>query len=454
MKRAVGPQKEEVLAEQVVSPAGGSTVREAQGAWRFALPLLLLLYIGFAGLHAASVPTGRTGYQNAPDEAAHMAYVRSVASFHLPTHARPTPFTDKTVGNGYEWHQPPLYYTLAAPFLVFGEQSIRIFSLLCGVGALLLIYRGARMLFPMDPVAALLAVGVAALTPTHFAITSTVNNDVLLEVCFSASLVILIGALQHGFSGRSALILGLTIGAAVLTKATGLLLLPIFGAALLLMWRSGSPPRELLRRGGVTLAVVLLLSGWWFARNQALYGQLLPLRLFAADFGHTAQAAPMVERLGGWGAYYVQAGLWTFFSFWAVYGSARNAAEQRAVEQGIPSFLPSQIYLLLGIACLCAGVGLGRLHIQRRALFTQMQIECLWLLGLTIALVGLSYAAFISTYFQMQGRYMFPAMLPLCLVFALGFRGLFAERWKNPASALLLALLGAIAAAFMRYVLP
>ncbi len=429
------------------------------------LPLLLLLYVGFACLHAFSVPTGKTGYQNAPDEAAHAVYVRNVATFHLPTHDHPTPFTDKTVPNGYEWHQPPLYYVLAAPFLVFGEHGVRLFSILCGVGGLLLIYRGGRMLFPADPVVALVAVGMAALTPTHIAITSTINNDVLLELCFSASLVLLIGALQNGFSRRSAMWLGLSIGAAILTKATGLLLLPVFGAAVLLMWRSGSAPKEplhnsgktkeLLRNSGITLVMVLLLCGWWFARNQALYGELIPLRLFAADFGHTVQAAPMVERLGGWGAYYLQAGLWTFFSFWAVYGSARNAEELRALEQGKQVlFLEPRIYLLLGMVCLCAVIGLGRLHLQRRTLFTRVQIECLWLLFLTMALVGLAYGVFISKYFQMQGRYMFPAMLPLSLVFGLGFRGLFPERWKNPASALLLVLLGVIAAAFMRYVLP
>ncbi|MCW3094913.1 MAG: 4-amino-4-deoxy-L-arabinose transferase and related glycosyltransferase of family [Chthonomonadaceae bacterium] len=417
--------------------------------WRFALPLLLLLYLGFACVHALVVPVGQTGYQNAPDEAAHVNFVRSVASFHLPTHDHPTPFSDIPVANGYEWHQPPLYYVVAAPFLVFGERGVRFCSIVFGLCALLLIYRAGRLLFPADRVVALLAVGLAALTPTHIAITSTVNNDVLLEVCFSATLLLLIGALQTGFIRRTALWVGLTIGAAILTKATGLLLLPVFGLALFLMWRSGTSWRELVRHAAVTLVIVALLSGWWFVRNQALYGQPLPLRLFAADFGMTAQAAPRAEAMGGWGAYYLQAGLLTFLSFWAVYGRTAHDA-----KYGIPEFLPEQIYLLLGIACLCAAGGMVRLHLQRRALFTTVQLQSLWLCFLTIAFVGMSYLAFIAKYFQMQGRYLFPAMLPIAVVFALAFRGAFPERWKNPASGLLLALLGATAFAFLRFVMP
>ncbi len=418
-----------------------------RGIWRFALPALLMIYVGFACLHAFLVPTGQTGYQNAPDEAAHLVYVRNVAAFHLPTHDHPTPFSATSVPNGLEWHQPPLYYGVAAPFLVLGAQGVRLCSILLGVCGLLLIHRAGRLLFPADPVVAALAVGIAALTPTHFAITSTVNNDVLLEVCFSATLLALIGALQNGFTWRSALWLGLTIGGAILTKATGLLLLPVFAFALFLMWRSGGSWRDLARHGAVTVVVVLLISGWWFARNQALYGQLLPLRLFAADFGHTAQAAPRAEAMGGWGTYYLQAGIWTFFSFWAVYGTARSAV------QGIPMFLPVQIYLLLGIACLCTACGTVRLHLQAKKLFTTPQRQGIGICLATIALVGMAYLAFIAKYFQMQGRYLFPAMLPITLLFALNFRGIFPERWKNFASALLLALLGLVGIAFLCYVM-
>jgi hypothetical protein len=439
-------------AERIESePAATAPASRSRfGGERFLLPLLLVVYLGFACLHAFVVPIGQNGRQNTPDEGAHLSFVRSVASFHLPTHDRPAPYPGSTGANGYEWHQPPLYYALAAPFLAIGGQhGVRLFSILCGFAGLLLIYRGGRLLFPADPVVALLAVGMAALTPTHVAITSSIDNDVLLEVCFSAALCLLIGALQKGLTLRSAAWLGLSIGAAILTKATGLLLLPILGFAVLLMAVSGTARQDLLQRCAVTLGIVVLLSGWWFVRNQALYGQLLPLRLFAADFGHTALAAPMAEALGGWGAYFVRACCWTFFSFWAVYG--RKPFD---LANGIQRFLPTEIYVLMGIACLCAAAGFTRLHFQRKALFTTAQLQGLWVCFLTIALVGLSYIAFISHYFQMQGRYLFPAMLPISVVFALGFRGIFPERYKNAASALMLGVWGAVALAYLPFILP
>ena len=67
---------------------------------------LVLVYLLLAGAYSAVTPAA-TPEQHNPDENAHMLYVRAVAAGHLPV------FTD--VMHGYENHQPPLYYILAAP---------------------------------------------------------------------------------------------------------------------------------------------------------------------------------------------------------------------------------------------------------------------------------------------------------------------------------------------------
>src|SRR5579871_802346 len=59
------------------------------GWMRLALPCLILHYLVFACLHACYVPTGQTGYQNAPDEAAHVTYIRVLATGRLPTRDHP-----------------------------------------------------------------------------------------------------------------------------------------------------------------------------------------------------------------------------------------------------------------------------------------------------------------------------------------------------------------------------
>lgn len=415
--------------------------RSLVGVWRAAIPVLLALYLCLAVVHARLAPTGQTGYQNAPDEAAHMVYVRTVAAGHLP--ARETAKSDP---QGYEWHQPPLYYFLAARVLPLGERAVRGLSILCGLAGLWLIYRAARVLFPDDPFLAALAVGLAALTPTHIAITSTVNNDALLEVCFSGALLALFGALTGGFTLARAAWLGLALGAAILTKATGVLLIPVALLAFFLLWRGGETPQNVVRGAAWTGLIAVAICGWWLARNAMLYGEWLPLTAFRESFGGTAQAQDMAAQLGGWGAYWQLVGQWSFQSFWAVYG------DSRAARVGAPRFLPEQLYLLTGLISVAALVGLVRAHFRRTTEFTETQRYGILLLFATAGLVALSFVGFLRTYFQTQGRYLFPAMLPLSLLFGLGWRSVLPERYGALASGLLLILLTALSLAFLRYV--
>jgi 4-amino-4-deoxy-L-arabinose transferase-like glycosyltransferase len=400
---------------------------------------LLVVYAGLAITHAHTVPMGATGYQNAPDEAAHLRYVQSIAEGHLPTRA-----SSANDPLGYEWHQPPLYYAYAALFRPFGAQAVRYASILCGLAGILLVYLAARQLFPSDPLLAAVAAGMAALTPTHIAITSTVGNDALLEVCFSGALLVLVCALHGGFTLWRAGWLGVAIGGAILTKATGVLLLPVLVAGLFLLYRNGEKPAAIWKGAAWSLLLALAVCGWWLVRNALLYGELLPLRAFAQAFGGTRQAADVAAQMGGWGAYAQQAALWSYQSFWAVYGTPETA------KLGVPVFLPAQFYWIIGLVNLAAVGGLVRAHFHR-AEFTQAQRAGIYLLFLTLALVALSFGAFLRQYFQVQGRYLYPAMLAIAVLFALGWRRVIPERYGGLSVGLLLTFLGALAVIFLRY---
>jgi 4-amino-4-deoxy-L-arabinose transferase-like glycosyltransferase len=435
------------------------TVPPLTGAWRWSLPLLMLLYLGLAVLHAQFVPIGQTGYQNAPDEAAHVSYVHTIAAGRLPV--RPGGAEGPSSGvqaasalPSYEWHQPPLYYGLAALFVKLGDRGLRTSSILCGLVGLLFIYRASRLLVPGDPLIAVVATGIAALTPSHIAITSTVNNDALLEVCFSGALLVMIGALLGGLTLRRAGWIGAAIGAAILTKATGLLLIPVALFSLGLLWRLGEPPRRLWQGAAWMFSLCLAICGWWFLRNHQIYHEWLPLEAFRASFASTTQAAdvasgrvpglPVESRSG----YYILVANWTFRSFWAVYGTPRSAVI------GAPRFLEDQIYLLLAVLSLAVMGGLLRLHLRRKIDFTEVQSFAIWLFVATIGMVGLAFVGFIMQYFQTQGRYLYPAMLPICLLFALGWRALFPTRYAALAGGMLLVLLAVVDLAFLRQVAP
>ncbi len=397
----------------------------------------------FACFHAWSVPTTFTGLQNAPDEAAHISYVHSIHSGHLPI--RPTPGAPSTPPI-YEWHQPPLYYIFASSFYALGDRGLRLASILCGFVGILVIYRATRTLIPDDPILAITSAGISSLTPTHIALTSVVNNDAMLELYCSTTLLILIFMLFSGVTIRRACWLGSAIGAAILTKSTGVLLLPVMVAAFLLMWRNGEQPRKLFVAASCATAFMLAIDGWWFLRNTRLYGQPLPIAAFRQAFEGTALAANLAARWG-WGGYWRHLFQWTFQSFWAVFGSVWTAT-----HDGAPLFLESHIYLLMGILCGCAGVGLIRIHFRNRQDYTRLQQSAFGLLFLMVGLVAIAFVGFTSHYFQAQGRYLFPAMLPLCILMATGWKGLFPTRYAGAACGVLLLFLAGLDAALFNQI--
>ncbi len=385
------------------------------GLGRGLLALLIGLYLALGSLHAVTVPSGSSGYQNAPDEYAHRLYVESVSRGRFPS-----PADAVTEPRAYEWHQPPLYYLLAARFAGPQERGLRFVSLGLGVIGLMLIFRAARLLFPGSLTVSFLALGIAAFTPTHLALTSVVNNDGLLEVCFSWMLLVSIASLLSGFTMYRAGWIGVAIGAACLTKATGLLLFPAFLVLLLLLRRTGESPKILVRHALWTLTAAFTVCGWWFVRNGRLYGEFLPFRAFSRMFEHTALAQDVVSGkipLGveGWGGYARLVSSWTFQSFFAVYGTPRSA------QFGVPVFLPAQVYLLAGGVVLLAGYGLTRLHFEADTETSPTQRFAFWLLFFVLGCVTLSFAAFVTKYFQAQGRYLFPAMLPISILLAAGY---------------------------------
>lgn len=424
--------------------------------WRWATGLVFCAYLGLTIGHLAITPVAPTSsinYINAPDEAAHLGYVRALAEGHrLPVRNDPDFPT-------YEWHQPPLYYLLGVALYGAGGQAVRWVSVGLGFGGLLLIFLAARRLFPDDPALAVFATGFTALLPMRQAITASVGNDVLTEACFSLTLLLLIEAFRNGMTAQRAAYIGFAFGGALLTKATGLLLLPVVLAALLLLAREGETVPTLWKGGVIIFAMAALMSAGWFARNRALYHEFAPVRAFVHEFEGTAKARDWIGKqtlaVNFWTGdlqlsntmtregYLMLIANWTFRTFWAAYTPAHKAAV------GAPEFLPPSFYALYGIFTFTALAGLVRLHFRRKSEFSGLQRKVIFLLFLTIFLVVVSFGGFVWTFFQAQGRYLYPAMLPLSLMAALGLRAVLPTRYRNLGMALTLALFFLLALAFL-----
>jgi 4-amino-4-deoxy-L-arabinose transferase-like glycosyltransferase len=410
----------------------------ADAFWRSAPLLILGLHGVLALLYNWATPFGNNGYANTPDEGAHFQYVAYVArAWRLPRF-------EGYAGVGYEAHQPPLYYFLAALLyhLTGGEgKGVRLLSTLASAGVVWLTWLTLRRLLPHRPEVALVGMGFVAFLPMHLAIGSAVGNDALTNLLFAS---VLYGLLAMGSVG-----LGVLVGLALLTKATAILLLPVVAMGLLLKaQRSGAGWRAGVRQAGIACGIALLIGSWWFLRNALLYDDPLLQKTFLNVFAGTAKAEDFLK-LGMSRAEYARlVADWTFRSFWFAYGTPRTA------HTGVPNFLPDRIYLVLAIWQLMVLVGFVRILRERSGSFSKGGITSgrgepksvspglqgetqeeglqnwLWTALFTFLLVLVSFVLFVRIFFQAQGRYFYPALVPIAVFNALGWDGLLPPRWR------------------------
>ncbi|HEU0009522.1 MAG TPA: glycosyltransferase family 39 protein [Verrucomicrobiae bacterium] len=179
---------------------------------------------------------------------------------------------------GFEMHQPPLYYLVSAtalgtlgltPLDDTGVLVLRFFSLLVGIAQLLVLFALLRLMFPGRPGAQIAGLLLAGLLPAHLCLAHYTTNETLAALFVTASFYGVLRLLKHEvMSTRWLVATGVAFGAALLTKITALLAAPfVFGA---IVWslsrRRERAPAEWLRALGVPLAATLLVCGWHYAR--------------------------------------------------------------------------------------------------------------------------------------------------------------------------------------------
>lgn len=427
-------------------------------AWLLGLLLLLsaLLSAGFA----RATPVGA-----APDEAAHVEYVRVLAMEGRLPRLNLAEHRSSLRDINYEAHQSPLYYTLAVPFYRIGRacggaegaaQGCRVLSILLGLLGIGAIWLLARELAPDRPALWAAAAGFAAFLPMRLHVNASVSNDPLTELTCTLSLLLMLRALRGPWRVREALYLGLALGAALLAKQSNLMLFPAALVAVFLASRSGGavPPadgpaesdltadgvRRFLRTGGVVLGAALLVSGWWFIRNGIIYGDPLAQKAFDWYFSDTTTFA----QFRAWGfsfAEYLSRKVLptTFDTFWGAFGylsPTRPDLFLGAYGSGAPGsrwgYPPqSWLYPWLWIAVEAALLG-GllfrlRLALQRRTASAEARPGAgedstpAAILAIHGLFVLSAFLRFNTTYFQAQGRYLFPAIGFLSLTLAGGW---------------------------------
>jgi 4-amino-4-deoxy-L-arabinose transferase-like glycosyltransferase len=388
----------------------------------FWLALILAAYLVVGSLFAVYTPAWQ-----APDEPAHYNYIRYLAeqrrfpvlqqgdypheyleeikSQKFPSHLSIDPIR-------YEFYQPPLYYLLAtAVFKLFGGAlaPLRLLSVVLGAGLVYVAYRLALTICPKRPALALGTAAFVAFVPMHAATTAAVNNDTPAELLLALVLWGLVRYLRGETDKKALIVVGLLLGLGLLTKIYGLIAVALSVAAVVLRrWRDWRPAAGDLARL-LTPALALVLP--WLARNVAVYGWPDAMGLIRHDavvLGQPTTAQWLADY--GW-RYLIGEGLRTTYrSFWGQFG-----------WMAVP--MDGRIYWALGLFSVAAAAGLiwRLVVVWRRSKCFPGQATPTVLLFLSALLTLLSYLWYNTKFVQHQGRYLFPALIPLGLAAASGW---------------------------------
>ena len=415
-------------------------------SWRWAVAIAAL-YLALAILYGVTIPIFET-----PDENGHYAYI------HELTEGRGLPIQGTPSGErvtGYVASHPPLYYALCAAltfwipddvdfrdwawrnplhangfpgsvgnknFLIHTDAEAfpwrgtpltvhiaRMVSALLGAVAVVGTYGTAWELAGDHKGRPYLALGAATLTafnPMFVFTGGRVANDAAVAAFGALTIWGATRLAVRGLSRRGLVLLGIAQGLAVLSKLSGLTLLPAVALALLIRptlhaSRSKRLPR-LLGDALLLFGAVLLLCGWWFARNWILYGELLGVN---AWLSHTQTVRP--EPIGAMEVIPQLEGL--EMSYWAMFG-------------WFNIFTAPWLYRMWWVLVRLSTVGLVVLLADQwtRYRWSRSTQAGLAVVAISFLLVFASVWRFIMIVLGAQGRYLFPAIAAASTLMMLG----------------------------------
>jgi 4-amino-4-deoxy-L-arabinose transferase-like glycosyltransferase len=396
------------------------------------LVFILIAYLALGTAYALQTPAWQ-----APDEPAHYNYIQFIVEKHaLPIlhqgeydQAYNEEFTRTPQNTAsmsidplrYEDYAPPLYYLLAAPIYALTGgwlTAIRLFSVILGGVLVVVAYLIGAEAYPDQMVFALGGAAFVAFVPQHLAVMSAVNNDSLAELLIALAVLQSMRLFRSTpIPRRKLILLGVTLGLGLLTKATFYYTaVPIAFVALAVYAAKRSPLKKQTRetRGWrvfvkqtlIVFVPALLIGVVWWLRNLIVYGGLDVMGLArhnAVVVGQPTTAQWLIDY--GAGGLLQRFLATTYRSFWGQFGWMSTP-------------MPDREYLLLGGLCVVALIGWLWWLVERG--MKRPTPQAIILILLFVLTVG-GYLYYNVTFVQHQGRYLFPALIPIGLAFAIGW---------------------------------
>ena len=273
--------------------------------------------------------------------------------------------------------------------------------------------------YPTLHILPILAAALTAFNPMFLHIMGSVNNDTLAVMWSSLALALGAGMIVRGITHRSAVLLGIVLGCAALTKASGLalvLVVPVFVLARPMLAafavrgsaRTARGSAHAVRRYSIDVLLivgpVVAIAGWWYVRNWVLYGEVTGTQMMALIAGARDTPALLAELTGEWGSF-----LW---AYWGLFGALNIA-------------LPAWIYQVFQGLWIVAGLGLLLRGVVwlRQSPHTPILSERALLLGMLGAVLGVAFVALLrwtSITLASQGRLLFPIIVAISVLTAWG----------------------------------
>jgi len=305
---------------------------------------------------------------------------------------------------------------------VLAVHIIRFFSVLLGLGTVIVSYRLGRELFPDDPHIALGAMALTAFLPMFLFISGSVNNDNLsnfLGNLLTLQVIRLLKSPQPTL--RQYALLGISAGCGLLAKLSLGFFIPIIGLALLLLSLQKKDWKPLLVGGLIAGSLTIVIAGWWYLRNWQLYGDPSGLAMFLQMVGRRAIPANATQLWAERDSF-----LW---AYWGFFG-------------GVNVALPGWVYTLFNIigaaGLLSAAIYSIKTYVwdpilrhkaargnHRMGIDAPLLITLVWPL-----LTFISYLRWTAETPASQGRLVFVALSSITLWMAVGLLWILRGRWR------------------------
>lgn len=365
-----------------------------------------------------------TNLKKGPDEPAHFIYVRSLATtFSPPPIARSeTPTEDYE--SSHEAHQPPFYYAvMAAPYAVLNMlnvptdtiwQVLRLLGILIGAAWVYAVYLLADEFFDHRRDYTLITTAFTALIPNAVYMSAVMSNEMLIALLFTLALLPILRYFKSGkLTNKTAALLGLATGLAILTKAQGLILIPIFLLTVLLVcrrdWRSSISH---LKTAAIVLGAAALVSGWWFIHCYLVYGEAMPNSLYNPMFKGGTLDVLIYPFFSGDLRHIIRLSTAEFWgNFWTPFW---------LIQQSIR--FPNYFGIILTITII-ASIGLI-LKLRRRTEIDRRSLALLSLAPIAVYASWLRHIILVDRMANLQGRFLLCAAAVVGIWFILGFDAL------------------------------